>query len=107
VALHPSTVLDSKPPWVVFQEFVLTSRNFVRTVTAARVDWLVEQAPHYFDLETWPEGETKQELERANQQLNSSLPRHITMGLATVERIVEERQLEPANLSFVLMRQTN
>ena len=28
VALHPSTVLDSKPPWVCYEEFVLTSRNF-------------------------------------------------------------------------------
>lgn len=64
VAIHPSTVLDSKPPWVLFQDFVLTSRNYVRTVTAMRLEWLLELAPHYFDLENWPEGETKVELER-------------------------------------------
>ena len=69
VAIHPSSVLDTKSPWILFQDFVLTSRNFVRTVTAVRVEWLVEVAPHYFDLENWPDGETKQELERAYRRL--------------------------------------
>ena len=69
VAVHPSSVLDTKPQWILFQEFVLTSRNFVRTVSSVRVEWLVEIAPHYFDLENWPEGETKQELERAYRRL--------------------------------------
>jgi pre-mRNA-splicing factor ATP-dependent RNA helicase DHX15/PRP43 len=65
VSIHPSSVLDQKPPWVLFQEFVLTTRNYVRTVSVVRVEWLTELAPHYYDLENWPEGETKQELERA------------------------------------------
>ena len=69
VAIHPSSVLDTKPAWIVFQDFVMTSRNFVRTVTAQRVEWLVELAPHYFDLETWPEGETKLELERTYRRI--------------------------------------
>lgn len=69
VAIHPSSVLDSKPAWIIFQEFVMTSRNFVRTVTNIRVEWLVELAPHYYDLENWPEGETKQELERVYRRL--------------------------------------
>lgn len=47
----------------------MTSRNFVRTVTNIRIEWLVELAPHYYDLENWPEGETKQELERAFRRL--------------------------------------
>jgi pre-mRNA-splicing factor ATP-dependent RNA helicase DHX15/PRP43 len=65
VAIHPSSVLDNKPAFILFQDFVLTSRNFVRTVSAVRLDWLVELAPHYYDLANWPEGETKTELERA------------------------------------------
>ena len=69
VAIHPSSVLDSKPPWILFEEFVLTTRNFVRTVTAVRLEWLVETAPHYYELENWPEGETKQELERAYRRM--------------------------------------
>jgi pre-mRNA-splicing factor ATP-dependent RNA helicase DHX15/PRP43 len=69
VAIHPSSVVDKKPEWLLFQDFVLTSRNFVRTITVVRVEWLVEMAPHYYDLENWPEGETKQELERAYRRL--------------------------------------
>lgn len=38
VAIHPSSVLDSKPPWVLFQDFVLTTRNYVRTATNIRVE---------------------------------------------------------------------
>lgn len=34
VMIHPSTALDSKPQWVLYNEFVLTSKNFIRTVTA-------------------------------------------------------------------------
>lgn len=37
--------------------------------------------------------EAKQELEKGRQQLNGSLPRSITQGLATVERIAEEKGL--------------
>lgn len=37
--------------------------------------------------------DSKQELERGKQQLNSTLPRHISQGIAAVNRIVEERGL--------------
>jgi pre-mRNA-splicing factor ATP-dependent RNA helicase DHX15/PRP43 len=69
VGLHPSTVLDSKPQWALFQEFVLTTKNYIRTVMNVRIDWLVEIAPHYFDLENWPEGETKTELTSVYRRL--------------------------------------
>jgi len=75
VAIHPSSCLDHKPAWIVFQDFVLTTRNFVRTVTSMRVEWLVEIAPHYFDLENWPPGETKGELERAYRVLQQDKAR--------------------------------
>lgn len=69
VAIHPSSVITSKPPWVIFQEFVLTSRNYVRTTTAVRLEWLLESAPHYYDLENWPPGETREELEKAYRRI--------------------------------------
>ena len=37
--------------------------------------------------------EAKDALERGKQQLNSSLPRNITQGLSTVEKIVEEKRM--------------
>ncbi len=54
VALHPSTALDDKPEWVLFHEFVLTTKNFVRTVTRVEGKWLIEAAPHYFDMANFP-----------------------------------------------------
>lgn len=69
VAIHPSSVIDSKPPWILFQEFVLTSRNYVRTVTITRLEWLLELSPHYYDLENWPDGETKHEIEKGYRRM--------------------------------------
>ena len=57
VHLHPSTCLDHKPEWAIYQEFVLTSRNYIRTVTDIKGEWLVDLAPHYYDLQNFPAGE--------------------------------------------------
>jgi pre-mRNA-splicing factor ATP-dependent RNA helicase DHX15/PRP43 len=69
VSIHPSSVVISKPEWVIFEEFALTTKNFIRTVTVTNVDWLVEMAPHYFDLENFPECEAKADLEQAYARL--------------------------------------
>lgn len=39
VQLHPSTCLDHKPEWVVYNEFVLTTKNYIRTVTDIKPEW--------------------------------------------------------------------
>ncbi len=72
VYIHPSSVISSKPEWVLFEEFALTTKNYIRTVTTTQVDWLVEMAPHYFDLENFPECEAKAELELAYRRLAHS-----------------------------------
>lgn len=64
VYLHPSTTLARKPEWVLFQEFVLTTRNYIRNVVEVDGRWLVGLASHYFDLTNFPENETKRALER-------------------------------------------
>nr|XP_018679353.1 PREDICTED: probable pre-mRNA-splicing factor ATP-dependent RNA helicase DEAH2 isoform X2 [Musa acuminata subsp. malaccensis] len=64
VHLHPSTCLDHKPEWVIYNEYVLTSRNFIRTVTDIRGEWLIDIAPHYYDLSNFPSCEAKRVLER-------------------------------------------
>ncbi|KAK0230461.1 P-loop containing nucleoside triphosphate hydrolase protein [Armillaria fumosa] len=64
VALHPSCGLDTQPEWVIFNEFVLTSRPYIRTVSDVRPEWLLEHAAHYFDLSTFTNGETKRALQR-------------------------------------------
>jgi len=64
VALHPSTCLDDKPEWCVYNEFVLTSKNFIRTCSNVKGEWLVELAPHYYHLENFPECSAKRALQR-------------------------------------------
>lgn len=54
VNLHPSTVLDHKPEWALYNEFVLTSKNYIRTVTDVRPEWfaiLIKNNGIRFDLE--------------------------------------------------------
>jgi pre-mRNA-splicing factor ATP-dependent RNA helicase DHX15/PRP43 len=68
VALHPSTCLDDKPEWVLYNEFVLTSKNYIRTVTSIKGEWLVEISPHYYNLENFPEGTAKRALQRLYEQ---------------------------------------
>lgn len=43
VQLHPSTVLDHKPEWVLYNEFVLTTKNYIRTCTDIKPEWYVCQ----------------------------------------------------------------
>ncbi|EUC56884.1 Pre-mRNA-splicing factor ATP-dependent RNA helicase prp43 [Rhizoctonia solani AG-3 Rhs1AP] len=64
VGLHPSCGLDSTPEWVLFNEFVLTTRPFIRTVTDIRPEWLLEHAGMYYDLKTFPDSEAKRALQR-------------------------------------------
>merc|ERR1712232_506614 len=49
VALHPSTSLQHKPEWCL--------------CTDIKGDWLVELAPHYYDLKNFPQCEAKRTLE--------------------------------------------
>lgn len=68
VSLHPSTCLDDKPEWVLYNEFVLTTKNYIRTVTTIRGEWLLEIAKHYYDLENFPECSAKRALERISER---------------------------------------
>ncbi len=62
--LHPSTCLDHKPEWALYQEFVLTTKNYIRTCIDIRGEWLIDVAPHYFDLSNFPQGDARRALER-------------------------------------------
>ena len=64
VSLHPSCVLADRPEWVVFNEFVLTTKNYIRTCTGVRGEWLLDIGKGYFDMDNFPAGSAKQELQR-------------------------------------------
>lgn len=49
VHIHPSSGLSEvMPRWLVYHELVLTTKEFMRTVTEIKPEWLVEIAPHYY-----------------------------------------------------------
>lgn len=54
--IFPGTFLNRKPQFVMFNEFVMTSQNYIRTVTAVSDDWLLEISPEYFALSEFPDG---------------------------------------------------
>uniref|UniRef100_A0A2N9HIK7 RNA helicase n=1 Tax=Fagus sylvatica TaxID=28930 RepID=A0A2N9HIK7_FAGSY len=57
VHIHPSSGLAQVlPRWVVYHELVLTTKEYMRQVIELKPEWLVEIAPHYYqlkDVEDW------------------------------------------------------
>ncbi|BAT79705.1 hypothetical protein VIGAN_02262800 [Vigna angularis var. angularis] len=51
VHIHPSAGLaEVLPRWVIYHELVLTTKEYMRQVTELKPEWLVEIAPHYYQL---------------------------------------------------------
>ncbi|XP_022739034.1 pre-mRNA-splicing factor ATP-dependent RNA helicase DEAH1 isoform X2 [Durio zibethinus] len=51
VYIHPSSGLaQALPRWVVYHELVLTTKEYMRQVTELKPEWLVEIAPHYYQM---------------------------------------------------------
>ncbi|XP_026333641.1 putative pre-mRNA-splicing factor ATP-dependent RNA helicase PRP1, partial [Hyposmocoma kahamanoa] len=71
VQLHPSTCLDHKPDWVIYNEFVLTTKNYIRTVTDIKPEWLLKIAPQYYELNNFPQCEARRQLELLQTRLES------------------------------------
>ncbi|KAJ6139584.1 hypothetical protein N7471_006070 [Penicillium samsonianum] len=69
VLLHPSTVLAHEAEWVLYNEFVLTTKNYIRTVTAVKPEWLLDIAPTYYDISSFPKGDIRSALTRAADRL--------------------------------------
>jgi pre-mRNA-splicing factor ATP-dependent RNA helicase DHX16 len=38
------------PTWVIYHELVLATKEYMRQVTELKPDWLVEIAPHYYQM---------------------------------------------------------
>ncbi|KAI9604155.1 hypothetical protein H4Q26_003767 [Puccinia striiformis f. sp. tritici PST-130] len=64
VELHPSSGINDSPEWVLYNEFVLTTRNFIRMCAEVKAEWLLDVAPLYYDVKTMPHGEARRALQR-------------------------------------------
>ncbi|KAH0541298.1 DEAH-box ATP-dependent RNA helicase prp43 [Glutinoglossum americanum] len=69
VLLHPSTVLGQDSEWVLYNEFVLTTKNYIRTITAVRPEWLLEIADTYYNINDFPKGDVRSALERTIEKI--------------------------------------
>ncbi|KAJ8510210.1 hypothetical protein OPV22_000644 [Ensete ventricosum] len=53
VYIHPSSVLFRvNPKWVVYHSLVSTNKHYMRNVIAIDPSWLMEAAPHFYQLRT-------------------------------------------------------
>ncbi|PRQ46765.1 putative RNA helicase [Rosa chinensis] len=51
VHIHPSSgMAQVLPRWVLYHELVLTTKEYIRQVSELKPEWLVEIAPHYYQL---------------------------------------------------------
>lgn len=69
VIIHPSTGVATDFDWVVYNEFVLTSKQYIRTVTGIKPEWLLDIAPNYYDLSAFEDGEAKMALKRVADKI--------------------------------------
>jgi pre-mRNA-splicing factor ATP-dependent RNA helicase DHX15/PRP43 len=53
---------------VLYQEFVLTTKNYIRVVTDIKGEWLLDVAEHYYDLSNFPSGSARRAIERIAQK---------------------------------------
>merc|ERR1712172_353249 len=52
-------------------QFVLTTKNYIRTVTDVKPEWLIKTAPQYYNMDNFPQCEAKRQLEQIIAKVNS------------------------------------
>lgn len=49
--LHPNSVLNSLyPEWVMYSDIMKTGKHFMRDVSELDHRWLIEIAPHFYEV---------------------------------------------------------
>ena len=71
VFIHPSSSLTHRPEWLIYHEFVFTSKKYIRTVLEIKPEWLLAISPDYYDLANFPECEAKRKLETTKLKLEA------------------------------------
>jgi len=47
--VHPnSSLFDLLPKWIIYNELVFTTKEFMRDIIEIKPEWLLEIAPHYY-----------------------------------------------------------
>lgn len=69
--IHPSSTIKSKPDFILYLEFVLTSKNYLRVVSQIDPVWLLEMFPSLFDPSKIKSTDTKRALEKIKKEKQS------------------------------------
>lgn len=77
--LFPTTFLNRRPQFVIFNELVLTSNTYLRTITAVSDDWLVDACPEYFAVEEF-DGISKQVFEQVHRRRKAEKQQSTSTG---------------------------
>jgi len=104
-SLHPSSVLHglgSDADYVVYHELVLTTKEYMRTVTAVEGEWLPEYGPMFFALKSKP-GETQKKFEIENKSGTTHEAENSILAQLRQQREQAERE-EQDRLREVRMR---
>eukprot|EP00173_Palmaria_palmata_P003151 Plantae.Rhodophyta-Palmaria_palmata.ctg3272.p1 GENE.Plantae.Rhodophyta-Palmaria_palmata.ctg3272~~Plantae.Rhodophyta-Palmaria_palmata.ctg3272.p1 ORF type:complete len:257 (+),score=52.47 Plantae.Rhodophyta-Palmaria_palmata.ctg3272:95-772(+) len=59
VVLHPSCGVKHSPEWIMYNEFVVTKKQYIRDCSVIEGKWLIDQAEHYYDLSNFPAGKAE------------------------------------------------
>ena len=47
--IHPtSCLIQENPRWVIYNELVYTTKEYMRNIIEIKPEWLMEVAPHYY-----------------------------------------------------------
>jgi pre-mRNA-splicing factor ATP-dependent RNA helicase DHX15/PRP43 len=69
VVIHPSSILDTKPDWILYHEFVLTNKNYVRIVSRIDPKFYVKIAENYLELDEMKNNHIKKEILKIQEGL--------------------------------------
>ncbi|KRX06739.1 P-loop containing nucleoside triphosphate hydrolase [Pseudocohnilembus persalinus] len=69
VAIHPSSSLSHKPNWVIYNDFVLTKKNFIRSVIEIKGEYLLEINPDYFNPKKISNIDIRRDLEKLEREM--------------------------------------
>jgi pre-mRNA-splicing factor ATP-dependent RNA helicase DHX15/PRP43 len=96
VLLHPSTVLGQDSEWVIYNEFVLTTKNFIRTVTAVKPEWLLVCTTH-LDMFLDYILTTVQDIAPTYYEISEFKNPDISRALTRVQDRMKRREMERAS----------
>ena len=78
VHIHPQSSLykeEVPPRWLLFHELVYTTKEYMRQVMTIKPEWLVEIAPHYYDMkDIMAKDSTKKKMPKTVGKSTESFP---------------------------------